>query len=38
MIEGRVNQSCEATLSIVVRSNTTTQLVDAVIDQGFLAF
>ncbi|MCY6492855.1 clan AA aspartic protease [Leptolyngbya sp. GGD] len=38
MMEGRVNQYCEATLSIVIRSNTTTQLVDAVIDTGFSGF
>lgn len=38
MMEGRVNQNCEATLSIVVRSNTTTQLIDAVIDTGFSGF
>jgi clan AA aspartic protease len=38
MMEGRVNQYCEATLSIVVRNNSTTQLVDAVIDTGFSGF
>ena len=38
MMQGRVNQSCEATLSIVVKNNATTQLVDAVIDTGFSGF
>lgn len=37
-MQGRVNQSCEATLSIVVRNNATTQLVEAVIDTGFSGF
>ena len=35
MMQGRVNQKCEATLSIAVRNNETTQMVDAVIDTGF---
>ncbi len=38
MIQGLVNQSCEAILPIVVKNNTTTQLVDAVIDTGFSGF
>jgi clan AA aspartic protease len=38
MMQGRVNQNCEATLSIVVKNNTTTQLIDAVIDTGFSGF
>jgi predicted aspartyl protease len=38
MMQGRVNQNCEATLSIVVKNNATTQLVDAVIDTGFSGF
>ena len=38
MMQGRVNQSCEATLSIVIKSNKTTQLVDAVVDTGFSGF
>jgi len=38
MMQGRVNQNCEATLSIVVKNSTTTQLVDAVIDTGFSGF
>lgn len=38
MMQGRVNQSCEATLSIVIRNSATTQLVDAVIDTGFSGF
>jgi clan AA aspartic protease len=38
MMQGRVTQSCEATLSIVVKNNATTQLVDAVIDTGFSGF
>ena len=38
MIQGRVNQSCEAILPIVVKNNTTTQLLDAVVDTGFSGF
>lgn len=38
MMQGRVNQRCEATLGIAVRSNETTQMVDAVIDTGFSGF
>lgn len=38
MMQGRVSQSCEATLSVVIKNNATTQLVDAVIDTGFSGF
>jgi clan AA aspartic protease len=38
MMQGRVNQSCEAMLSIVIKNSATTQLVDAVIDTGFSGF
>ncbi len=38
MMHGIVNQSCEATLPIVVKNNTATQLVDTVIDTGFSGF
>ncbi|MBP0031996.1 MAG: clan AA aspartic protease [Roseofilum sp. SBFL] len=38
MMQGRVNQSCEAMLAIAVRNNQTTQRVDAVIDTGFSGF
>ena len=38
MMNGLVNQSCEATLSIVVKDNNQTQLVNAVIDTGFSGF
>ncbi|PSB26748.1 clan AA aspartic protease [Stenomitos frigidus] len=38
MMRGVVNQSCEAILPVVVKSSTTTQLVDAVIDTGFSGF
>jgi clan AA aspartic protease len=38
MMQGLVNQNCEATLSIVVKNNATTQLIDAVIDTGFSGF
>lgn len=38
MMQGRVNQSCEAMLPIVVKNNMITQLVDAVIDTGFSGF
>lgn len=37
-MRGYVNQSCEATLSIVVKNRNKTQLVDAVIDTGFSGF
>jgi clan AA aspartic protease len=38
MIHGLVNQSCEAILPIVVKNDTRTQLIDAVIDTGFSGF
>lgn len=38
MMQGRVNQSCEAMLSIVIKNSAITQLVDAVIDTGFSGF
>jgi clan AA aspartic protease len=38
MMQGTVNQSCEATLPIVIKNNATTQLVDTVIDTGFSGF
>jgi clan AA aspartic protease len=38
MMQGIVNQSCEATLPIVIKNDTTTQLVDTVIDTGFSGF
>ena len=38
MMQGVVNQSCEAIFPIVVKNNTTTQLIDAVIDTGFSGF
>jgi clan AA aspartic protease len=38
MMQGFVNQSCEAVLPIVVKHNTITKLVDAVIDTGFSGF
>ena len=38
MMQGRVNQSCEAMLSIAVRNNATAQMIDAVIDTGFSGF
>jgi predicted aspartyl protease len=38
MMRGRVNQSCEATLPLVVKNDAITQLVDAVIDTGFSGF
>jgi clan AA aspartic protease len=38
MMQGRVNQSCEVTLLIVIQNNSITQLVDAVIDTGFSGF
>jgi clan AA aspartic protease len=38
MMQGRVNQRCEATLSIAVRNNEKTQMIDTVIDTGFSGF
>lgn len=38
MMQGVVNQSCEAILPVVVKNHSTTQLVDAVIDTGFSGF
>lgn len=38
MMQGPVNQRCEATLSIALRNNKTAQMVDAVIDTGFSGF
>lgn len=38
MMQGVVNQSCEAILPIVVMNNATTQLIDAIIDTGFSGF
>ena len=38
MMQGFVNQSCEAVLSIVVKNESITQLIDAVIDTGFSGF
>jgi clan AA aspartic protease len=38
MIHGTVNQSCEAILPVVVKNDTKTQLIDAVIDTGFSGF
>ena len=38
MMQGRVNQSCEAMLSIVIKNSAITQLVEAVIDTGFSGF
>jgi predicted aspartyl protease len=38
MMQGRVNQRCEATLGIAVRNNETTQMIDTVIDTGFSGF
>ena len=38
MMQGFVNQSCEAILPIVVKNNTTTQLIDAGVDTGFSGF
>jgi len=38
MMQGRVNQRCEATLSIALTNNKTAQMVDAVIDTGFSGF
>jgi predicted aspartyl protease len=38
MMQGRVNQRCEATLLIAVKNVETTQMVDTVIDTGFSGF
>ncbi len=38
MMHGSVNQNCEAILPVVVKNDTKTQLVDAVIDTGFSGF
>lgn len=38
MMQGRVNQNCEAILPIVIKNNSTTQQVDAVIYTGFSGF
>jgi clan AA aspartic protease len=38
MMQGYVNQSCEAMLAIAVRNNAKTQMIDAVIDTGFSGF
>jgi clan AA aspartic protease len=38
MMHGIVNQNCEAMLPIVVKNNTKTQFIDAVIDTGFSGF
>jgi clan AA aspartic protease len=38
MMQGIVNQSCEAILPIVIKNNTITQLIDAVVDTGFSGF
>lgn len=38
MMQGVVNQSCEAILPVVLKNNAITQLVDAVIDTGFSGF
>lgn len=39
MMQGVVNQSCEATISLVVgRENRQNQLIDAVIDTGYTGF
>ncbi len=38
MIHGIVNQNCEAILSVVVKNDTKTQLVDVVVDTGFSGF
>ena len=35
MMYGLVNQNCEAMLPVVVKNNTRTELVDAVVDTGF---
>jgi clan AA aspartic protease len=38
MMQGRVNQQCEAVLAIAIRNKEITQMVDAVIDTGFSGF
>ena len=38
MMQGKVNQSCEATLSVVLRNVEITQSINAVIDTGFSGF
>jgi clan AA aspartic protease len=38
MMQGRVNQRCEATLAIAVKNNNAVQMVDAVVDTGFSGF
>ena len=38
MMQGRVNQSCEATLAIAVKNDQATQMVTAVIDTGYSGF
>jgi clan AA aspartic protease len=38
MMQGIVNQNCEATLAIVIRNNHQRLLIDAVIDTGFSGF
>jgi clan AA aspartic protease len=38
MMQGRVNQRCEATLAIAVRHNETTEMIDTIIDTGFSGF
>jgi len=38
MMQGRVNQNCEAILPLVIKNNSITQRVDAVIDTGFSGF
>ncbi len=38
MMQAIVNQSCEATLPIVIKNNATTQLIDTVIDTEFSGF
>lgn len=38
MMQGRVNQNCEAMLSIAIRNVDTIKSIDAVIDTGFSGF
>jgi predicted aspartyl protease len=38
MMQGIVNQNCEATMTIVIRNNDQRLLIDAVIDTGFSDF
>jgi clan AA aspartic protease len=38
MMQGRVNQRCEAVISVAVRGGSTVKFVDAVIDTGFNGF